>query len=200
MDQCLQLRKIVDQEIRWDVFESFRCVAVCHAARLNRSVPPGEHIDGGVSNHPGAFTMTLGIHEDLKNADWIRFLMVKAIAPVHCREMFVDAKPIEHCATEVDGLVRQHGKLATAGEAVKSFADARIKRRAVQHMSAIVRKKHLQTGLNIGFGCFRTERPADQHQGAISDKTGNLVLRQSGQLKLMTNVVYGSGQIFFRVD
>jgi hypothetical protein len=100
----------------------------------------------------------------------------------------------------VDGLVRQHGKLATAGETVKSFADARVKRRTVQHVRAIVGKKHLQTGLNIGFGGLRTKCPADQHQCAISNKTSNLVLRQGGHLKLMANVVYGSGEIFFRVD
>src|SRR5262252_256952 len=110
MDQRLQLGKIIDQEIRRDVFKSFRRVAIGHAASLDRSIPPGEHIDGGVSDHPGSFTMAFGIRQDLKNADWIRFLMIKAIAAVHCCKMLIDAKTIEHRAAEVDRLVCQDRK------------------------------------------------------------------------------------------
>src|SRR5215471_5623517 len=105
MDQRLQLRKIVDQEIGGNVFESFRRVAISYATRLNRSITPGEHVDGGVSDHPRPVTMAFGIGQNLKNPDWVRFLVIKAIAAVHGCEVFVDSKAIEHRTAEVNRLV-----------------------------------------------------------------------------------------------
>ena len=113
--------------------------------------------------------------------------------------MLVDPKPVEHRTTEMDGLICQYRKLAVR-KPLDRFANTGIQRGAVQHVSPIVGKKHLKTGLNVLFRGFRGERPPDQHQGAVSDETSDLVFRQKRQIELMANVVYGRCQVFFRID
>ena len=125
--------------------------------------------------------------------------MVETIAAVHSSKMLVDAKPIEHGTTEVDGFIGQDGQL-TVGKPVQSFPNPRIKSRAVQHVGAVVGKKHLQARLNVRLRGLWTEGPADQHQGAIADKTSNFIFRQNREIKLMANVVYRRSKILFGVD
>src|SRR5262245_18189764 len=112
MNQRLQLGKMIDQEIGWDVFERLRRVAVSHAAGIDGRIPSRKHVDRGIANHPRPFSITFVVCEDLKNSDWVRFFMVKAIPAIYGLEVLIDAKPGQHRATEVNGLVRQDGQLA----------------------------------------------------------------------------------------
>src|SRR5262245_51895956 len=125
--------------------------------------------------------------------------MIKAITAIHGREMLVNAKPVEHRATEVNRLIRQDGHPALL-EPIQGFADTRIERRAIKHVSAIIRQKHLQTCLNVRLCGFWTKSAPDQHLGAVADETSDLRLRQNRQIKLMANMIYRGGEVFFGVD
>ena len=125
--------------------------------------------------------------------------MVKTITTIHRSEMLVDAKSIEHCTTEVNGLVRQDRQFAV-GEPVKRVPNAGIEDGAIEHVRAVVRKEHLQACLNIRFGGLGPEGAPDQHQRAISDETSDLFFRQKRQVEFIANVINGCRQVFFRVD
>src|SRR5262245_25564350 len=199
MNQSLQIRKVIDQEIGRDFLESLRRVTVSDTTRLNGRIPPRENVDGGISNHPSPFPIALSIRQDLKNADGIGFLMIKAVTAVYRSKMVINAKSIQHGAAEMNRFIRQNSHLAATRQPVKRLTNTGIQRGVVQHMTPIVGEKHLQAGLNIDFSSFGAERPLDQHQCTISDKTSNLVLRQNRQIELMPNVVYGRRQILFGV-
>ena len=191
-------RPMCRQKIGRNILESLGRVAVGHAAGLNRGIPSSEHIDGGVPNHPCSVTMALCVRQYLENSDRVGFLMIKAITAVDGDEMLVDSKTIQHRAAEVNRFVCQDCQLAVH-EPVERFTDAGIQRRVVQHVRAIVRQKHLQARLDVRFRGFRSKRPPDQHQRAIADKTSNFVLRQNRQIELMTNMIYGCREVFFRI-
>src|SRR5262245_58884270 len=112
MDQRLQVRKIINQKIRRDFFESLRRVAVRDSASLDRRVTSGQHIYGGISDHPGPVTITFSVRQNLEYSNRIRFLVIKTIATIYGAELLVDSKPVQHCATKVNRFVCQHRQLA----------------------------------------------------------------------------------------
>ena len=79
MDQSLQVRKSIDQEIGRNISESLRRITIRYAAGLNTGVPASEHINGGVPDHPPSLAMAFSIGQDLKNSDRIGFFLIKAI-------------------------------------------------------------------------------------------------------------------------
>src|SRR5262245_1242327 len=98
MDQSLQIGKVIDQKIGRCVFESLGGVPVGYATRFDRGIAPGEHVDGGVPDHPRSFTMSFCVGQDLENTDGVGFLVVKAIPTVYGGEMLVDTEAIQHRA------------------------------------------------------------------------------------------------------
>ena len=125
--------------------------------------------------------------------------MVKTIAAVHCNEVLVNSKSIEHRAAEVDRLVGKNREFAVPQPAER-ITDAWIKGSAVKHVSPVVGEEHLQASLDVRFSCLWPEGAADQHQSAVSDETCDLFLRQNRQVKLISNVVDGCRQVLFRID
>src|SRR5438552_4086051 len=112
MDQCLQVREVVDQKIRRSIFERLGRIAVSDAASLNVRVPPSENIHSRVADHPCPFTMALGVGKDLVNTDGIRFLVIETITAINRCEMLVDPKAIEHRTAEMNRFVGQYGEFA----------------------------------------------------------------------------------------
>src|SRR5262245_10590648 len=111
MEQSLQFGKIIDQKVGRNVFEGLGRIPIGDAACLHSCVFPCEYVDGRIADHPGTFTMPLGIGQDLEYADRIGLLMIEAVAAIDRSEMLVDAKTVEHRAAEVSGLVGQDSEL-----------------------------------------------------------------------------------------
>src|SRR5438874_2026902 len=123
MDQCLQVRKIVDQKIGWRVVEGFRRVSIGDATGLDAGVPARQDIDRGVSDDPGPLTLAVRVRQNLEHSDGIGLLMIKAITTIDSRKMLVDPKPVEHGATEMNRFIRQDRELAIV-QSIEGFANA----------------------------------------------------------------------------
>src|SRR5262249_9785528 len=129
----------------------------------------------------------------------IGLLVIEAVSTVNSRKLPVDPEAVEHRAAEMDGLVRQYSKFAIP-KLVQRVADPRVQDGTVQHMGAVVGKKHLQSALNIGLRSFGAKRPADQHQSSVPYKTCNLLFRQIRQIELISDVIDRGGEILFGVN
>ena len=125
--------------------------------------------------------------------------MVETITAIDRNKMSVDAQTIEHGTTEVNRFIRQHSKFAIS-QPLERLTNARIERRAVEHVGSIVREKHLQPRLNVRFSRLVAKGAPDQHQRAIADETGDFFFRQNRQVELMADVINGCSQILFRVN
>src|SRR4030095_840671 len=137
MDQCLQVGKIVDEKIGGSILECTCRVPVGYTASFDACVPACKHIDSRVSNHPRPFALTSRVGQNLIDTNGVRFLMVKAVTTVNGREVLINTKTIKHGTTEMIRFVRQYRKLAIH-QSVQTFANARVKRRSVEHMRAVV--------------------------------------------------------------
>src|SRR5579883_1058414 len=107
MDQRLQIREIVDKEIRRGIFERRGRVSVGHAASADTRVSARQDINCRVPDHPASFTLSFSVGQNLIYPDRIGLLMVKTVAAVYGIESLVDAKPIEHGTTEVNRFIGQ---------------------------------------------------------------------------------------------
>ena len=125
--------------------------------------------------------------------------MVKTITTINGSEMLIDTQTIQHGATEVNRLVRQHSK-PMIPQTIESFMHTGIKPRRVKHMRSIVLEKHLESGLHISFGSLGGKSAADQHQRSVSNEAGDFLLRQKREIELLADVIDRCGQILFRID
>src|SRR5215471_6151455 len=199
MDQCLQVGKIVDEKIGGSILECNCRVPIGYTASSDACVPACKHIDSRVSDHPGPFALTSRVGQNLIDTNRVRFLMVKAVTTVNGREVLINPKTIQHGTTEMNRFIRQYRKLAIR-QSVQSFANARVKRRTVEHMRAVIAQKHLQPCLNVCFNGLSSKRSSDQHQSTVADETSDLFLRQNRQIELMTDMIDRGREILFRIN
>src|SRR2546425_9388794 len=125
--------------------------------------------------------------------------MIKAVTAVNGDEVSVNAKAIQHSATEVNRFVRQN-RQPTVHQMVERLTYTWIKSRSVQHVGSIIGKKHLQCSLNISFSGLIPKSAPDEHERAITDETSDFALRQNRQIELIPDVVDGRRQILFGIE
>src|SRR5438874_12486739 len=98
--------------------------------------------------------------------------MIEAVTAIDCRKLPINTESIQHRTAKVHGLICQYGQL-TVVQTVQSLSDTGIQRGTIQHMSAVIAQKHLQSGLNIRLARILFKGSPDKRQCAVSDETSD---------------------------
>src|SRR6266850_191656 len=84
----------VDKNVRRRCFKSVRGEAVADAHAEDARVAGGDHVDVGIADDHRFFRTHVGFAKQCFDAERVRLLGVKAVAAVHLKEKFGEAKSL----------------------------------------------------------------------------------------------------------
>lgn len=130
----------------------------------------------------------------------MRFLLFKAVPSENLEELGADPEPLKNCHAHAHRLVRQDSQLLSFRmEFLQSLTHSGIQHRIVEHVVAVVAKKELQTGRNVGFRGTLAQGTAYQYGRAVADIRVDGVVFHSRHAQVRASRVHSMRQVKFGI-
>src|SRR5215468_2860772 len=125
---------------------------------------------------------------------------MKAVAAVDLKKIIAKTKGLNNCARGSYWFIAQHrhfhaGAIPATANRVQALLDARINKRVIELVLAIVEQEKLQRMLNKRLIVRIAQRAPHQHRGAIADVAGNYLVGQQGLAKVPQHGIDGVREV-----